>query len=354
MKTILRKNQISCKIRLVILPTFMLIVFSIAVIKIGVAQETDSINSRSEYVEQHQQDLSLKLALTDKIESFIVHDNNWEYMLEPNTDLKMKLFFHYRFISFSVAFAPHYLPGNNDNAEKGKSEIFDLATTIYLEKWVQRLSYSKISGFYAENPYYVPNQTDRYISFPELHYKNFSGYTAYKFNTNYSLMALENQLERQIKSAGSLMPILVYRYYTLDNKIELTEKNSSQKSYNFEVNLSLGYFHTFVINQNFYAATGAAAGGGIIYSKFLTRFYNKTYVNKSNFPIFRSEAYAALGFNSKRFFAGVQMSGYLENYNQVKGSNAITHEGLDVQVFAGYRFEAPKFLSRKIDRITTR
>ncbi|WP_167619792.1 DUF4421 family protein [Maribellus sediminis] len=318
--------------------------------KRSLGQEADTTRSANQYIERHKQELALKLAITNNIESFSVHSGDLNYTLQPNTDLKMKLFFSYRSILFSVGYAPGFLPGNNDNRDKGKSDIFEFATNVNMEHWFQRLSYSKIKGFYSENPNYVPGLNDQYFTFPELQYKGFYGYTAYKVNPNYSILSLENQTERQLKSAGSLLPILVYRYYTIDNKIELTENNSSQISNNFEFNLSLGYFYTFVINQRWYAAAGVATGGGMIFTKLLTRFYDERYTNHLKAPIFRTEAAASLGYNSKRFFAGLQMAGYREHYNQDKASNAITHEGVNFQVFAGYRFGAPTFLSRSLGR----
>lgn len=316
----------------------------------GSLSETDSVATRNEYIEPHQEQLALKLALTNNIETFSVHSSSSNYRLLPNTENKLKLFFSYRFILFSVAYSPNFLPDNNDISEKGESDIFEFATNVNLKRWLQRLSYSKITGFYADGAYKESNN-NQYLTFPQLEYKGFSGYTAYKVNPNFSVLALETQTERQLKSAGSLMPILVYRYYTVDNKIKLGENDSSQKSSNLELNLSLGYFYTFVINKKWYASAGVAVGGGIIHTKLLTRFYDTTIKSNSKLPIFRTEGEVALGYNSKRFFAGLQMATFFERYNQSKASNAITHDDLNFQLFFGYRFNAPGFLSRSIDTV---
>ena len=190
----------------------------------------------------------------------------------------------------------------------------------------------------------LPHNDDNFITFPDLHYTKISGYTAYKFNPNFSFSAIETQTERQLKSTGSFVPGLVYRYYKIDNKEELTPTNSSQKSNNLDFSLQLGYFYTWVINNSFFVSAGAATGGGIIHSKLWTRYYTNTYKTKTNYAIFRAEGLLAAGYNSNRFFAGMQLLGNLEEYKQQKAT-ATLNENLRFQLYAGYRFDAPKFLS---------
>lgn len=315
------------------------------------AQEEDSLRLKRYYIEEHKDDLAIKFAITNNTDFFAVNSLSTNYTLYPNTEYKAKLFIAYRFIQFSISYAPNFIPGNNDEEAKGKSDIFSFGTSMELDHWMQRINYDKIQGFYMANPYFGSTEDQKYLVFPDLYYWGITGNTAYRFNPDFSMLALESQTERQLKSAGTLMPILTYRYYVIDDKTELTGTNSSQKSNNFETNLSVGYFYTLVINKSFYASMGMAAGVGEIWTKLLTRTPEGNAITKSHNPIFRGEAMAAIGYNAKRFFAGFQMLATFEKHDQQHTGTYLKHEAVASQIFVGYRFEAPKFLKEKVDMV---
>lgn len=332
-----------------------LFIFCILLAAICFAQKNDSL-ANNLYIEKHQNEFGLKLALTNNTEFFDVRLDSRELILKPNTQLKTKLFFSYRFILFAIGFSPEFLPGNNDDNKKGKSDIFWFGSKMNLKHWTQKIDYTTTKGYYLENTGdyqadWIPGK-DEYIQFPDLKYWAISGYTAYKFNENLSFSAIETQTERQLKSAGSFAPALVYKYYVVDDQTPLTGQNSSQKSNNLEINLQLGYIYTHVINRSFYISGGASAGGGIIHNKIQTRYYGDNYIDKMNHPIFRMQAAAALGYNSKRFFAGAQFLGSLEEYAQDKSStNVVVKDSFTFQIFAGYRLNAPKSIVKFFDKM---
>lgn len=315
----------------------------------SIAQDADSVR-RAQYIQDETDYMALKLGVTNNTDFFSLNSSGTNFTLYPNTELKTKLFFAYRFVQFSLSFAPGFLPGNNDEADKGKSKIFSFGTSVNLDHWIQRLSFDKISGFYVENADYAM-QGQKYILFPDLRYLNISGNTAYRFNPNFSFLALESQTERQLKSAGSFMPILSYRYYGIDDRTQLTGANSTQKSSNFETNLSVGYFYTYVINRKLYFSAGAAAGAGMIWTKLHTRTPQGEITSNMNNPIFRTEAMASLGYDSDRFFTGIQAMGNYERYDQNHSAAIIKHQAVTAQVFVGYRFNAPKFLKKTVESL---
>lgn len=313
-------------------------------------QGQDSI-SGNRNIECLSDQLAVKLSLTNNTDFFVLNSPSLSYTLYPNTEYKAKLFIAYRFIQFSLSFVPDFIPVNNDEESKGKSDVFSFGTSMDFDHWIQRFSFDKIRGFYIANPYFDQATQEKYMLFPDLNYVGFTGNTAYRFNPNFSMLALESQTERQLTSDGSLMPILSYRYYVVNDKTELTGTNSSQKSTNFETNLSLGYFYTLVINHRLYASAGMAAGVGVVWTKLLTRTPEADFTNKSNDPLFRGEAMAALGYNAKNFFTGVQVLGTFEKHDQHHSSTFLKHEALSMQVFAGYRFNAPKILKKTLDKV---
>lgn len=327
------------------LPGLIMLLFSLA------ANGQDSIRGNP-FIESHSNELALKLAVTNNTDFFAVSSPTANYTLLPNTLYKTKLFLSYRFVQFSISFAPKFIPGNNDEDEKGKSNILSFATSIDLDHWIQRFSFDKIKGFYIENPYYgLNNQEVKYLLFPDISYIGFTGNTAYRVNPNFSMLALESQTERQLTSAGTLMPILSYRYFIVDDKTTLNGTNSSQKSNNFETNLSLGYFYTLVINRSFYASAGMAAGFGMVWTKLLTRQPQGNSLDRTSDPLFRGEAMGALGYNADRFFAGFQALGIFEKHDQHHTSTFLKHEAFSMQVFVGYRFDAPKILKKTLDTV---
>jgi len=332
-----------------------LVFILLATSMVTVAQINDSISSSDSYIEKYDNSLSLKLNVNTNIEIFEVFSNADNYIIFPNNKLNTKLSINYRFIAFSLGFSPKFLPGNDDDDRKGTSKISSLGFDFNFKHWIQNVSYNRIKGFYLDNTSdYLPDwnsDTDAYIQFPELKFTNFSGFTGYKFNSNFSLKSLSSQTERQLKSAGSLIPLISYRYYIMDNQVELTGQNSSQKSNNFEGILQLGYFYTYVMNKKFYSNAGLALGGGIISSKLLTRLPSEEIKTKETYPIFRSEAQIAMGYNSERLFAGLQAIGRWEEYSQGNGTSTIVNDALTYQIFIGYRFNAPKSLIRLTDKI---
>lgn len=321
------------------------------------AQEKDSTRNRfaeQPFIEKFDDLLALKLDLNNNIETFEVNSDPNTFILSPNTELNTRLTVNYRFITFSLGYSPNFLPGNNDNSRKGTSKISSFGVNFQFNKWIQALSYNKINGFFLKNTSdYVPDWTgsDDYIQFPELEYKSFFGLTGYKFNPNFSLKALSSQTERQLKSTGSFIPSIWYRYYIIDNKIELTGENSSQKSNNFEAVLQLGYYYTYVINKKFYSSAGISFGGGLVHTKLLTRLPEEKIQTKSTNGILRSEGQIAMGYNTKRFFTGIQFIGRWEEYSQGSSTSTIVNNNFSYQIFVGYRFNAPKFLSRTVDKI---
>jgi len=309
-------------------------------------EENKTATGKNAFIEKHKQQLAVKLSFTNNTEFFQIYQQNQGYTIKPNTSIKTNLIFSYRAFLFGIGYSPRFIPGNDDEQQKGRSKIFWTGTNVNLPHWKQHLEYTKIKGFYfhsSSNLLQSGSKDANYTKLPDLNYTRISGYTAYKLNPNFSFSAIETQTERQLKSAGSLVPTFVYRYYIIDDKKELSPNNSSQKSNNLSLSLQLGYFYTWVVNKSFFVSAGAATGGGIIHTNLETRFYTTRYKTITNYAVFRAKAMLAAGYNADRFFTGIQLTGNLEEYKQQK-TTATLNENFQFQLYAGYRFDAPKFL----------
>lgn len=321
-----------------------IIIYSVSPISTMAQNAADSV----EYVQDLSENINFKINVNDDIESFTVTTPGTKYELSPNTNLNNSYGFSYKFISFSFTYNPRFINRNVDDDEKGETKITKYSTNLALGTYInQYLSFQKITGYYLENTDdFNPTweSGDPYVQFPDLNYLSWHGITSYKSNPNFSIFALTASNQRQVKSAGSFLYSLSYRYYKVDDRTILDGTNSSQKSNNLEFILSPGYAHTFVVKKNFYVSGGAFPGAGLVRTKLTTRLPSETIETKDNSIIYIVDAYSALGFDNGRFFAGAQILGSWSRRSQAEGTSTIFDDRLTYEVFIGYRFNAPTAL----------
>lgn len=309
---------------------------------------------KEKYIEKITDLITLKLTFNNDIEKLAVYTNSNDIKLSPNTKTIARISFNYKFISICLSFAPKFFPGNDDDDIRGKSKIGGFGFNFNFTHWTQELSYSRTKGYYLENtkdfnPFW--KEGDPYAQIPDLLFKNFQGITAYNFNPKFSVNALATQSERQVRSAGSFIPHLLYRYYIVDDRTPRTATSTTQKSRNFEVLLGAGYYYNFVIRNSFYVALGLTPGIGYNFTTLQTRFPSGTEKTKSNSALFRIDARAGTGYNGPRFFSGLNFNASAAKFRQ-QNTTAINEDTrLFVQLFAGYRLNAPRFLKEKVESV---
>lgn len=320
------------------------------------AQKDSSLTkNKSIYIEKYDRLIGTKLSLNNDIEIFTVEAGDYKLILAPNTAVKTSLSVDYRFISFALSYAPEFLPGNNDDNSKGRSKIFSFGFMIQPGKIVQRAEIERIGGFYVQNTSDFIPDFEEYIQIPELIYSALQGSTGYNINSKYSLKAITSQTERQLKSAGTIIPELKYRYYVIDNQESIDGSvSSTQKSNNMEIIAQCKAYYTLILHKNWFLTGKISFGGGKIYSLLKTRFADGKYKTESNNTIWRGEGQLAFGYNTKRIFAGIEANLGHESYRQGKSTSTISNDGLFFQVFAGYRFDAPKVLDNTIDNVISK
>ncbi|MFD1315002.1 DUF4421 family protein [Namhaeicola litoreus] len=309
----------------------------------------------SSYIFKNFDRINVKFDLDSEIESFILKGpNNYSTDIRPNVSIKSKISFNYKFISFSVGYIPKFLPGNNDDDLKGKTNGFGLNLNLIFDHWVQGLKYSKVNGYYLENTKnFLPDweEGEPYIKFPDLGVISFQGSTGYKFNPNFSLRAISTQTEIQKRNAGSFIPGLLYNYYDIDNRSNNPEQTSSQNSKSFEFLLDIAYYYTYVLKSSWYASLGLSPSLGVNYTNLLTRFPEGNVRTTYSNPIYRLNAHLGLGYNSERIFGGAEIKGYESFRNENNKTMTIQTNNLTYQIFIGYRFKTPKFLKKTVDQI---
>ncbi|PZX51423.1 DUF4421 domain-containing protein [Algoriphagus chordae] len=306
------------------------------------------------YIEKMDKYQIAKLSFINDNERFSLDQGNQDLQIYPNGEAKIHLNLNYRFISVGINYLPKFISSNDDDDLKGKTKAFGLSTAFNFQNWFQMVSYNQTRGYYLENTHDFENdwkKGDPYIQFPDLLYRNFQGTTGYSFNSNFSTKSLLTGTERQLKSAGSFIPTLMYRYYLVDNRETLTQFNSTQKSNNFQVIASAGYYYNLIIKQNFYISGGASAGYGILASKVTTRTINEQVKSKQTEGVFHYDLRAAAGYNGERFFSGFVFTTERNTYRQANTTVINENWRVFAEVFVGYRFHAPKFLENMVDKL---
>jgi len=306
-----------------------------------------------EYIAKVDTIISLKLNENTEFEQFVQTVNDVTYDIRPNITLGTKISFSYRFISFGIGFKPKFIPGNNDNDMQGKTKAISFGTNIITSHLMQELQFAYIKGFYLHNTGdFIPDWqegTDPYLQLPDNKYAIIRGSTGYKINENYSVKSISSKTEIQLKSCGSLIPVLAYDYYELDNKSDDPSQTSSQFSSNFDMIASLGYMYTFVIRSKFYVSAGLFGGAGFHHTKLLTRLPAEELEDKYTNPLFRMQERIGFGYNSRKFFGGAEIFSSQSSHSESDNIVQIQTARTSFQVFVGYRFNAPKFLKHETD-----
>jgi hypothetical protein len=196
------------------------------------------------------------------------------------------------------------------------------------------------------------------VQFPDLTTNVFSGTSTYKFNDKYSIKASQSQTEIQLKSAGSFMPSVNYWIYLFNGADKILDGEGNElvrTTYSdhkgFDAVFNMGYYYTFVLKK-WYANVYAAPGIGFSFVNVET-YENDNFTeqfNQSDF-VFSIQSGAGIGYNSDKYYFGAN---YLYRFTDEKGKVG----DLNFQtirnsffVFFGYRFKAPKTLSKPVDYI---
>ena len=111
---------------------FLTLFFCYPFVLIG---QIDSISNpkkvnMSGFIKDLNHQVNIKLDVDSDYERFDQTGSNFEYDIRPNIALKSKLSFSYKFISFGITYLPKFIPGNNDDDQKGKTKVFGIGLNL--------------------------------------------------------------------------------------------------------------------------------------------------------------------------------------------------------------------------------
>ncbi len=325
-----------------------------------VKTESDTITGtfKNQYIIDFKTQFNVKLEVSNEISSFNIIENNVEADLKPNLNLRYGVVFSYKFLSIRLGIRPKV--SDHDKEKKGDTDTFRLKLQLLFDNWNHVIEYNNYRGFYVDNSSdYVENESGNYIQFPELTTHIIFGSSVYKFNKNYSMRAIQSQTEIQAKSAGSLMPGFGYNIYTIagtdkiknleDGEVTIREFYNEYEGVN--LSLQLGYYYTFVLKKYWFANVFGIPAAGVDFYTTKINTPDET-TDRSYSDTFASFSYGfGGGYNGEKIFFGAN---YKNRFTNEKFSSSRLHiipSKDEFSIYFGYRFRAPKTVTKPVDLI---
>lgn len=287
----------------------------------------------SEYITTFPNRITTRLFYVSTSNTLKVNDRNSDlfFNVTPNKQDRIGASVSFRALTISYSFAPAFLAENKDNED---SKLFNLDFRTYFGKhWMQTFDLFQEKGFYVEN-------NDVRIYYPYFKLFKIGGGTSYILNENFSFRSIVSQDERQIKSIGSLIPRIVYYYSKLN--VRNKNQNVDEVLHSYDIVFAPSYYYNFVPNQNLLISLGVSPGIGLNHSKnedlnHVEADENLTsLVTELNFG-------GTLAYDISDFYIGAHYNYMVLNHNTDRSS--YVNDGIPFfQMFAGYRFKAPKKL----------
>lgn len=308
------------------------------------------------FIKSYADQVMIRANLDTNIESYIFSEgdskDSRQTILSINNKTKTSLSIDYKIISATISFAPRFIPGNNENENKGNSSYTDFRFRFFPKRFTQTLYYKRVKGFYIENMKDInpdwQEGRDPYFQIPNLKIQSFGGSTSYTLNKNFSLNAIYTQGEWQKKSSGSWVPFLDYDRTTFSN----IEDNQKTKEVQYNVGANMAYFYNWVIAKKFNISPYASLGFGGKFSSYRDSLEDGTRGIKENrqYLTMKFTGGIHIGYNTDRFLFGGKMNFYVDTYNEEKNST-IENNNVYGLFYIGYRFAPPKVVKRNYDKL---
>lgn len=318
-------------------------------------QPADSVYNA--YIIDYKKRFNVKLEVSNDIATYDIVNDDLELALKPNLNLRYAVVFSYKFLSVRLGIRPKI--SDEQKEEKGGSDTFRLRFQLLFDNWNHVLQYGIDKGYYISNTAdFIDTDSKIRLQFPEMSSNVLFGASSYKFNKNYSMRAFQSQTEIQIKSAGSFMPGISYNFYSLTGTGVVKDLNGDRILRDFYneyqgMNFALmaGYYYTFVLKKHWFInAYGVPSAGIDLYNVNLYDPQGQTKRSFSDFFLALNYGFGG-GYNGDKFFFGTEFKRRLTNEKFNSNKIRITPMQNEFSVYFGYRFKAPKTISKPVDMI---
>lgn len=296
--------------------------------------QNDTINSKIEdtliYTKKFPNKITARVFLVNTSNSIEVQSrqDNLSLKLNANKQDRLGASVAFRSVVISYSFSPNFLSENRDNEN---SKLFNLNFRTYLGQWMQTATLFKERGFFIEND-------GLSVYLPETKSFKIGGETSYILNKNFSFRAIASQDEKQLRSAGSFIPRIVYFYSDLDVK----SGNISSELISFDLAFAPSYYYNYVPTKNLLISAGASAGIGINYSDSESESLTSL-LTELNFR-------GSVTYDKDNLYLGAHYSYLILNHNSDR--NTYIKDSIPYfELFIGYRFNAPKSVLKAADDV---
>ena len=295
----------------------------------------------STYIESFRDKLNVRLLAVNKYTFFTLRDkvNNSSLAYRPGTGLNLGFGVTYNWFSVDLAF--------NVGIREDKipdSDFFDFQGAVFTTKFLVEGALKYYYGYEINNVRDLNIEADENIR-SDIRTINFG--LSFLYALRYDKFSMKapfvfNEIQR--RSAGSPIFGASFNSYTLDADSSLigpsvaeffNQPLQSLEGVNMlSVNLNVGYMHSFVIKERFFLTLGLIPGLSFTAGDYATenRVPRNFHLSGMTKTIF------ALGYNSKRFFGGLQLMADFDLYRLEKQMHLISGHGKS-KFYIGYRIK---------------
>ena len=286
------------------------------------------------YIGSFPQDFSIQASVYQKFTALTYEVDKEEIDYRPNSPVGIGVSVNYKNFSLSAGKTFSFMR----DKKKGKTELLDFQYHYYGKKFIADVFFQNYTGFYVDKE---DEKGERLIELhPDIKLAQYGVSGQYVFNNKkFSYRAAFHQREKQLKSTGSFHVGggVYYNYLSGDDSFVVNQQNQFS---NYQINISGGYAHTFVIKKNFFISLDVSAGFNLGAEKF-GDLIKSVDVTPAVFPR------VAMGYNARSWSVGVSGIVNQISVSQTKNTDIIFNTG---RVNASFtkRFDSSPKILRKI------
>ena len=322
---------LKCYINILCIWALPLVVFS----------QTDTVKKTQEYIKSFPDAITIRPFFLQTSNSYIIGslESDDKINLTANKQDRIGATVSFRSAVLSYSFAPDFLSTNSDNEN---SKLFNLNFRTFIGRWMQTFILFDEKGFFFEN-----NNVSVYL--PATSSFKVGGSTAYILNSNFSFKAITSQNEKQLKSIGSFIPRVVYFYSEFKIGSE-TANTLDIISYDFAVAPS--YYYNWIPVKNLLLSGGISAGIGFNVSESEGVVGDGKSKNTITSLLTEVDFRGSIIYDKNNLYIGASYNHLILNHNS--GRDAYIEDSIPtLELFFGYRFDAPKSMIKLADKVNS-